>query len=156
MSVDSLAMTLDRGDSVTMWVSRAEGWACLAIRADGMNCEIQMDGIHVRAMRDHLPDVLAGMDRWAAEDAACERAEIAGERAVDAVAKALGHAAAAEAAGAHSVAAALRAAAAAATAKANEVDATVRAFDHATADADSAVDRLIYLTCEAETVIAAR
>lgn len=153
MSVDSLGVTLDRHDEIRLWASRSEEWACLAISGGGASCEIRMDRVHVEALRDQLPDALAGLDRTAADDVACERAEIAGERSVYAAAKALDQALLAEAAGAHVVAAELRKAAAKASATANAVDTAVRAFGNAATDADWAVDSLIYVTREADAAL---
>ncbi|MPZ85236.1 MAG: hypothetical protein GEV28_34550 [Actinophytocola sp.] len=153
MSVGSLGMTLAEHDSVRLRASRSEELAWLVIEADETHCEIRMDRAHVEALRDHLPDVLAGLDRWSAEDAACEQAEVAGGRAVDAAAEALDMAARADAAGAHDVAAPLREAAAEMTAKADAVDAAVRAFGNAAADADYAAERLSYATREAERAL---
>ena len=151
MSVDSLGLTLGKGDSITFWVSRSDESACLVIKSDGTHCEIGMDRKNVEALRDQLPDVLAGLDRWAAEQQACEKAGIAEKRAVDAVAQALEIAVAAEQAGAHELAASLREAAAQASTKADAVDATVQAFENATADADHAASTLVYLTGQVDT-----
>src|SRR5882762_6559350 len=104
MSLNSLGMTMERRDSLSMWVSRSEGWACLVLHSGGAQCEIRMERTHVEALRDHLPDALAGMSRWVAEDGTCAEAEEAGARAVDAAAKALDLAAAADVAGANGVA----------------------------------------------------
>jgi hypothetical protein len=145
MSVDSLGITVDRRDTITFWASRSEEWACLVIDAEGTHCEIKLDRVAVEALRDHLPTELPGLDRCAAEDAGCERAGIAGQRALDSTAQALELAAAADAAGAHDLAASLRAAASEATATANAADSTVRAFRSATAEADHAAEKLTYL-----------
>src|SRR6266545_4485476 len=103
MSVDSLGMTVDRHDSITFWASRSDEWAYLVIDTEGTHCEIQLDRPHVEAMRDQLPTVLAGLDRWAAEDDGCATAGVAEKRAVDTAARALDLAVAAEGAGAHEV-----------------------------------------------------
>jgi hypothetical protein len=146
MGVDSLGLTLGEGDSITFWVSRSDESACLVIKSDGTHCEIGMGRENVEALRDQLPDVLAGLDRWAAEQQAWKKAGITEKRAVDAAAQALDVAVAAEQAGAHELAASLREAVAQASAKADAVDATVRAFEKATAEADHAASTLVYLT----------
>lgn len=146
MSVDSLGLTLGKGDPVTFWAGRTDESACLVLRSDGTHCEIGMDREHVEALRDQLPDVLAGLDRWAAEQEGCETAGIAEKRAVDAAARALEVAVAAEQAGAHELAVSLREAAAQASATADAVDATVWAFEAATNEADNAATRLVHLT----------
>ncbi len=148
MSVDSLGLTLGKGDSITFWASRTDESACLVIKVDGTHCEIGMDRENVEALRDQLPDVLAGLDRWAAEEEACEKAGIVEKRAVDATAQALDVAVAAEQAGAHELAASLREAAAEASTTADAVDATVRAFESATAEVDHAASKLVYLTSQ--------
>jgi hypothetical protein len=147
-------MALDRNDRVRLWASRHKEWACLVIDgSDRAYYEIRMDRAHVEALRDYLPGVLAGLDRWAADDQACEHAEITGERTTDLAAQALDQAVAAEAAGAHGLATSLRAAVAEATERANAVDAAVRTFGDAAADADDAAEGLIYAMREAENAL---
>jgi hypothetical protein len=146
-------MSLESRDTVRLWASRSEDWACLVIEDGETYCEIRLARVHVETLRDHLPGVLAGLDRWAAEDAACEKAEISGRRATDLAAQALDLAVAAEAAEAHELATSLRSAVAEATAKANAVDAAVQAFGHAAADADYASEVLIYATRETEQAL---
>jgi hypothetical protein len=143
MSVDSLGMTLGRHDSIRLWASRSDEWACLVISGTDRYCEIRLDRKHVEALRDHLPDVLAGLDRWAAEEEACAQAAQAGDRAEDAVTTALRQAELLEARGDHELAATLRVAAAEATAKAEEVDAALVAFGTAAADADNAAEAVL-------------
>jgi hypothetical protein len=152
MGVNSVGMTVGGCDEVTLWASRSEPWACLVIDTEGMRCEITMDRVVVESLRDQLPEVLAGLDRWAAEDAGCARAGAAEQRAVNAAAQALDLATAVEAAGGTG-AAALREAAAEVTAKANVVDDAVAAFESATAEADHAAERLAYRTCEAAAAL---
>jgi hypothetical protein len=53
-----------------------------AFRTDGTYGEIVMARENVEALRDQLPKVLAGLDRWAAEEAACGHACRAEKRAV--------------------------------------------------------------------------
>jgi hypothetical protein len=146
MSVDSMGMTLGTHDSITFWASRSEEWACLVIKADGTYCEIRMDRVHVEALRDQLPDVLAGLDRWVAEQAGYEKAGAVGQQAAAAAARALDVAVAAETAGAGDVAACLREVA-------NAVDAAVRVFENATVEADHAAEKLICATAEAENAL---
>jgi hypothetical protein len=153
MSVTSLGMTLDTRHTIRLWASRSDDWACLAISGGETSYEIQMERIHVQALHDHTPVVLVAMDRTATQDAACERAETAAQRATDAAAEALELAEAAEAAGAHDLAASLREAAGQATEAANAVDAAVRAFGHAAADADHATNALVFATDEAEAML---
>ncbi|MPZ83397.1 MAG: hypothetical protein GEV28_24590 [Actinophytocola sp.] len=148
MNTASLGVTLDERDAVRLWASRSAELVCLVIDAEGTNCEIRMVRVHVESLRDQLPSVLAGLDRWAAEDAGCGKAETAKQQAVDVAARALDLAVAAEKAGAYEVAASLRVAAAEATAKATAVDAHVRAFEGATAEADYAAEKLIYIMSE--------
>jgi hypothetical protein len=154
MGLDSLGLTLGTGDPIRFWASRTDESACLMIKSDGTHCEIGMDREHVEALRDQLPDVLAGLDQWAAEQEACEKSGIAEKRAVDAAAHALDVAVAAEQAGAHDLAASLREAAAEASARANAVDATVRAFEAATVEADYAACKLAHLTGEVDAELA--
>jgi hypothetical protein len=156
MSISSLGMTLEDRDTIEFRASRSEETAWVAIRSSDAQCEIRMDRVHVEALRDQIPDVLTGLDRVAAEDTACVRAEIAGERATDAAARALDKARMVEEAGAHDVAESLRAAAAKATASANAVDAAVQAFVEATAYADSAADTLIYISQQADAALVPR
>jgi hypothetical protein len=153
MSVDSIGMTLSTRDSIRFWASRSEEWACLTIKTEGTYCEIAMDREHVEAVRNQLPDVLAGLDLWAAEQAECEKAGIAAQRAVTAAARALDLAMAAETAGAADVAASLRKVATEASAKADAVDAAVQAFENAAAEADQAAEKLTFATDEAETAL---
>jgi len=153
VTLNSLGMSLDSRDSIRLWPSRSEDWACLVIEDGETYYEIRLARIHVEMLRDHLPGVLTGLDRWAAEDAACETAELAGQRATDLAAQALDLALAAEAAGAHDMAKSLRAAVAEATEKANAVDAAVQAFGHAAADADHASEGLVCATLEAEKAL---
>lgn len=153
MSVTSLSMTLKRRHSVRLWASRSEDWACLAILGGDLAAEIRLEREHVEALREQAPGVLAGMDRTVAEDGGCQRAGIAEQRAVDAAAKALDMALAADAAGASEVAERLRECAAMATECANAVDATVRAFEQAAIEADSATDSLLYVTREADAAL---
>lgn len=108
-----------------------------------------MGHVHLETLRDQLPTVLAGLARWATEDAGCEKAETAEQQAVDTAARALNLAVTADKAGAHDLAASLRVAAAEATAKATAVDDHVRAFEDAAAEADHAVEKLIYAMSEA-------
>jgi hypothetical protein len=153
MSLRSLGMDLESSDKVRLWVSRSQGWACFVIEADETHCEIRMKRLHVEALRDFLPEVLAGLDRSTVQDSACEKAEIAGGRATGLAAQALDRAVAAEAAGAFELATSLRAVVAEATEKANAVDAAVRAFDDAAGDADCVAERLIYAIREAEKAL---
>jgi hypothetical protein len=155
LSVDSLGMSLDTHASVRLWARRTEELAWLVIGAGNRaQYEIRMERAHVEALRDHIPAVLAGLDRWAAEDRACERAEQAGRRATEVTAAALDQAASAEAAGAHELAAALRAAVAEAREKAGAVDEAVLTFETATAEADAASDRLLRETRRAAIALA--
>lgn len=96
MSVDSVGITLDGHGSVSLWAKRCDESACLTIETNGTYCEIGMDRMHVEALRDQLPDVLAGLDRWAAEDDGYAKAGATEQRAIDAAARALDLAAAAE------------------------------------------------------------
>lgn len=153
MSLDSLGMTMEGNDSVVLWASRSREWAFLVLRSGDTSCEIRMDRVHVEALRDHIPVVLAGLDRWAVQDAACAQAVVAGRRAADVAAQALDRAVAADTAGAPDVAASLRAAAADVTAKANAVDAAVEAFGLAAEDADSAADSVIFHLRQADTAL---
>jgi hypothetical protein len=78
---------------------------------------------------------------------------MAEQRTMDAAARALDLAVAADVAGAPDVAASLRAAATAASATADAVDAAVGAFESATAEADYAAEKLIDLTGEADDML---
>lgn len=149
MSVDSLGLTLGAGDPIRFWASRTDESACLVIKSDGTHCEIGMDREHVEALRDQLPEVLAGLDLWAAEQEACEWAGMVEQRAVDAAAQALDVAVAAE-----ELAASLREAAAEASARAEAVDSAVRAFEAATAEADHAACKLVHLAGEVSAELA--
>jgi hypothetical protein len=151
MSVDCLGLTLEAGDPITFWASRTDESACLVIKSGGTHCEIGMHREQVAALRDQLPDVLAGLNRWAVEQQACEQAGITEQRAVDTAARALDMAHAAEQAGAHDLAASLRRAAAEASATASAVDETVRAFEAATNAADHAASKLVHLTNNVDT-----
>lgn len=153
MSISCLGITLEHRDSIEFRACRSEETAWIWLSVDGSQCEIRMERAHVEALRDQIPEVLTGLERVAAEDAACERAEIAGKRAQDAAGRALDMARMAEQAGACEVAASLRAAAEQATASANAVDAAVRAFVEATLDADHATDRLVYATRQADDAL---
>jgi hypothetical protein len=153
MGVHCLGLTLDTGDPITFSASRTDESAYLVIKSGGTNCEIGMDREHVEALRDQLPDVLAGLDRWAAETVGCEKAGTAEKRAVDAAARALDLAVVAEQAGDHKLAVSLRTAAATASAQAKAVDDAVTAFEETTVDADAAADRLIDILGKAETTL---
>lgn len=153
MSVDSVAITLNRKGSISLWARRGDESAFLVIETSGTYCEIGMDRVHVEALRDQLPDALAGLDRWVAEDDGCAKAAATEKRAVDAAARALGLAVAAEEAGAHDVAASLRGAAAEASTKAGTVDAAVRTFEDATLEADYATEKLICVVGEVERLL---
>jgi len=150
MSIGSLGITLKDRDTIEFHASRSEETAWLAIRIDDTQCEIRMERAHVAALRDQLPDVLKGLDRYTTENAACEQAENAAGRATDAATKALDRARAAEDAGDHEIAASLRAAAAEATQTAGAVDQAVRDFVEATLYADRAADRLVCSNWRAE------
>jgi hypothetical protein len=153
MSVNSLGISVDGADSVHLSASRVDEAACLVIKTDGAHCEIQMDRAVVEALRDQLPATLAGLDRWAAETAACVKAGAVEKRAVDAATRALDLAVVAEQAGDHKLAACLRKAATTASAQAKAVDDAVTAFEEATVDADHATDRLIDILGKAETAL---
>lgn len=153
MSVDSVSISLDGNGSVRLWTRRCDESACLVIETSGTYCEIGMDRVHVEALRDQLPDALAGLDRWAAEDDACAKAGAAEQRAVHATVQALDLATAVEEAGAQDVATSLREAATEASARAEAANAAVRAFEDATAEADFATEKLNYATSEAEAVL---
>ena len=153
MSMDSVGITLDSDDSISVWPRRADESALLVIETSGSYCEIGMARVHVEALRDRLPDALAGMDRWATEDDACTKANSMEKRAVDTAARALDLAAATEAAGAHELATSLRAAAAEASARAAAVDAAVRAFEEATRAADFATEKLTFVMGRARTAL---
>ncbi|ALG09288.1 hypothetical protein [Kibdelosporangium phytohabitans] len=148
MSVDSVSVSVGGYDSVGLWVSRSEERAYLVIDTKGSHCEIEMGRTHVETMRDQLPQVLAGLDRLAAEDAGCAKARTTQRLASDAAAQALELAATAEAQGAHHVAESLRVAAREAAAKADTVDGAVLAFEAASAEAGDATERLAHLTGE--------
>lgn len=153
MNVGSVGMTVGERDSITLWASRSEEVACLAISGGGTHCEILMDRAHVGAMRDHLPTVLADLDQWAAENTTREQAKITERRACDAAARAGDLATAAEATGADELAASLRAAMTKATIRAAEVNAAVRAFENARKAADQATEKLIYLADGADATL---
>lgn len=155
MNVASLSFTLDERDAVRFWVSRTAPWMCLVVDADGAYTEIRMDRQHARALCEQLPSALAGLDRWATENAARETAETAERQAVDLTARALTLAATADRAGAHDQATTLRAAAADTTAKATAVDALVRGFEDATAEADHAAEKLLFAMSETDAALRA-
>lgn len=153
MSVDSVSISLDGHGSVRLWTKRSDESAFLVIETSGTYCEIAMERTHLEALRDQLPDAMAGLDRWAAEDDGCAQAGAAEQRAVHAAARALDLAAVVEGAGAHEVASSLRAAVAEASSRAEATDAAVRAFENATVEADHATEKLNYATSEAEAVL---
>jgi hypothetical protein len=142
MSVTSLGMRLDEHDPVRLWVSRAEGWACLQIDTGGTHCEILLGAVQVEALREQLPAVHRALAQCAAEDDSCANAMRVSQQASDLVVLAVGAAAEADAAGAHDVAQSLLSAASNTMAKADAVDAAVLAFEAATADADDATESL--------------
>lgn len=149
MTMDSLGITLDTKDSISFWPRRADESSLLVIETSGAYCEIGLARVHVETLRSQLPNALAGMDRWAAEDDACTKAGATEKRAVDTAARALDLATITEAAGAHDLATSLRTAAAEASARAAAVDAAVRAFEEATREADFATEKLIFAMCKA-------
>jgi hypothetical protein len=153
MSVTSLGISVTRSDSVYLLASRDNEVAYLVIETEDTHCEIQMERAFVEGLRDQLPATLAGLDLWAAETEACVQAREAGQRAVDATARALELAAGAERAGDHELAASLRKAAATASAQAKAVDDAVTVFGEAAVEADHATDRLIDLLGKAETAV---
>lgn len=156
MEVTSVSLKLDRRDSIRLWVSRSAERVFLVMDTEGSFCEFQIDRSHVEALRNELPSVLAGLDLRAIEDAECEKAEMAEQRAVDAATRALDLALTAEKAGAFDLAASLRAAAAESTAKATAVNAHVRAFEDATAAADYASEKLNYAVSQANAELRQR
>jgi hypothetical protein len=153
MNMDSVSLSLDRNGSITLWTRRCDESACLVVETSGTYCEIGMGRAHVEALRDQLPDALAGLERWAAEDDGCAKARAAEQRAVHAGTQALDLAVAVERAGAHEVGTALRAAVTEATVRAEAADAAVRAFEKATVEADDATEKLNYATSEADAVL---
>lgn len=153
MRVDSVSISLDGQGSVRLWTRRSDESAFLVIETSGSYCEITMDRTHVEALRDQLPDALAGLDRWTAEDDGCAQAEAAEQRAVHTAARALDLASVVEGVGAHDGAASLRAAVVEASAKAAAADAAVRAFEDAAVEADYATEKLNYATSEAEAAL---
>ncbi|GAB3432014.1 hypothetical protein [Actinophytocola sediminis] len=156
MNADSVSITLDGYGSVRLWTRRSAESACLVIETSGTYCEIALDRTHVEALRDQLPDALAGLDRWTVEDDGCVRAGAAEQRAVRAAARALELAAAAEGAGAPEAATALHAAATEARVRADATDAAVRAFENATIEADCATEKLNCAISAAEAVLRRR
>jgi hypothetical protein len=151
--VNTVSVSVGGCDSVGLWVSRAEPWACLVIHAGGGHCEVQLDRTHVEALRDQLPQVLAGLDQWVAEEARCATARTVQRRVGDTASRALDLAVTADAAAAHAEAESLRAAVGDATAKAKAVSAAVRAFEEAALDADEAAEQLVNLTGEIGIVL---
>jgi hypothetical protein len=153
MSLDSLGMTLDYRDLLLLRASRSDEQAWLVIEAGDTQCEIWMGRVHVEALHKQLPDVLAGLDKWAVEDAGCEKADMARQQAADAAAQALDLALTAEQAGTHAVAGSPRTAAEEATTAATAVDALVRAYEDATAAADHATNKLLYAMSQAHAAL---
>lgn len=153
MSVDSVSISLDGNGSVRLWTRRCDESAFLVIETSGTYCEIAMGRTQVEALRDQLPETLAGLDRWATEDDGCAKAEAAEQRTLQAAARALDLAAAVEGLGVHHVATSLRAAAAEVSGKVEAADAAVRAFENATVEADSATEKLNYAMSEAAAVL---
>lgn len=97
--------------------------------------------------------MLIGLERFETADAARERATAAAQRAADAAATAVDKAWLAEQAGAHDLAASLRVAAAEAGATANAVDEAVRSFVEAGEIADTATDKLIFASHQADVAL---
>jgi hypothetical protein len=153
MSVTSLGISMTRSDSMYLLASRDNEVAYLVIETEGTHCEIELERAFVEGLRDQLPATLAGLDRWAAETDACVKARKAGQRAVDATARALELAADAERAGDHELAASLRNAAATASGQAKAVDDAVIVFGDAAVEADHATDRLVDLLGKAEITL---
>jgi len=146
VAISSLGITLDDGDSIELSARRSEHSAWMRIDVDGGYCEIYIERIHLEALNDQLPGVLADLDRAAADDAACGQAELARGRAADAAGRARDLAKVAAKAGAPDIAAVLLAAADEITATAKAVDAAVQAVETAAEDADRAADQLAYTT----------
>lgn len=156
MSVDSVSISLDGNGSVRLWTRRGDESACLVVETSGTYCEIAMDRVHVEALRDQLPEALAGLDLWAVEEDGCAKAAVAERRAVQAAAPALDLAVAVDEAGVHDVATSLRAAATEASGRAEAADAAVRAFGNATVEADHATEKLNYAMSAAAEVLRRR
>ncbi|MPZ85372.1 MAG: hypothetical protein GEV28_35290 [Actinophytocola sp.] len=148
-----MSISLDGNGSVRLWTRRCDESACLVIETSGTYCEIAMDRVHVEALRDQLPEVLAGLDLWAVEDDGCAKAAVAERRAVQAVARALDLAVAVEEVGVHDVSTSLRAAATEASGRAEAADAAVRAFGNATVEVDYATEKLNYAMSAAEAAL---
>ncbi|GAA2690159.1 MULTISPECIES: hypothetical protein [Actinosynnema] len=152
MSGNSVSIDLGASGSVRLWARRNEEAACLVLEAGGTQCEVDLGRAQVEALRDQLPEALAGLDRWVAENDGCARGDDAGLRAARASERALELAAHAP----DEVAASLRAAVAEASAKAEAADAAVRAFESAALDVDEAVARLNQVLGEAEAALPRR
>jgi len=155
MSLDAvnISFSLDACGSVKLWARRSVQSVTLLIETRGTYCEIGLEQGHLHALREQLPDTLAGLDRWVAEEQGCVKAADAEERAVDAVARAVTLAVAAEQVGASDAAVSLREAAAEATARAEAANAAVRAFEDATLEVDFAVEKLNYASNETERAL---
>lgn len=100
--------------------------------------------------------MLAGLDRWATDDASREKAETARQQVVDTAAQARALAVRADQADDYNLAASLRAAAAETTAKGTAVDASVRAFQSAAMAADHAAEMLEHAISEADAALRRR
>ncbi|ATE53536.1 hypothetical protein [Actinosynnema pretiosum] len=152
MSGNSVTIDLSAGGSVGLWARRHAESACLVLETGGARCEVDLGRAQVEALRDQLPEVLAGLDRWVAENDGCERGEDAGRRAARVADRALELAAVVP----DEVAASLREAAAEASARAEAADAAVRALENAALAVDEAVERLDRVLGEAEAVLPRR
>lgn len=149
----NIGFSLDAFGSVKLWTRRSVQSVTLVLETRGAYCEIGLEQAHLEALREQLPDALAGLDRWAVEEQGCVKAADAEERAIGAAARAVNLAVEAEQAGARDTAASLREAAAEATARAEAANAAVRAFEDAAVEADYAAERLNYVSSEAEAAL---
>lgn len=132
----TIGLSVGDKELITLWASRADHVAYLIVGSSV--AEIRLERVHLESMRDQLPGVLAAMDRAEADDAACEAAEIAGERAVEAAALIVDG-------GDEPTSQEARDAAAKALAAADAVDSAVRAVTEAAAAADQAAEKAQYV-----------
>jgi hypothetical protein len=122
----SIGLGVGYQETVELSPSRANGDVYLVV-GDHV-AEIRLERVHVEALRDQIPGVLAELDSTVADNAACDRANEVANRAVELAASVLDQAVAAELAGRPERSAELRSAADKLRAA---VDAAVSAVDWA-------------------------
>lgn len=134
----SIGLHVGHKEPVTLLASRGQGDVCLTI--GDSDAEIRLERPHVEALRDQIPAALAGLDQFDVDNAACDKASEAGQRATGAAARAREAADEAELMGDFGRMSALLAAAEQAEAAAGAVDAIIAAVDDAAITADNAAE----------------